>query len=174
MRGFCFSEIGKELSIQYPDPNTDFFIFLSDYAKRDNINVVAMEYEDYKFCRLGVKDLLRYGLHVIIVDPSYSPIDDEEVLPVFVHRNIDTLDKYYPECIVLGRLISYFHRGRKLDQIKSYFQDGVGQYKMNALSSGWKVLSTAGSADYIKMRIYDYTIERDYELEKGNAKRNQR
>ncbi|AHZ60285.1 hypothetical protein DA66_0025 [Dickeya phage RC-2014] len=43
---------------------------------------------------------------------------------------------------------------------------------MNALSSGWRVLSTAGGTDYIKMRVYEYVVERDYELEKGNAKRN--
>ncbi|BBK03829.1 hypothetical protein [Enterobacter phage EspM4VN] len=172
MRGFCFSEIGKELSIQYPDPNTDFFIFLSDYAKKENATHIAMKHDDYKFCRLGVKDLLRAGLNVIIVDPSYSPIDDEEVLPVFVHRNINTLDKHFPDCVVIGELVSYFHHGRKLKQIKSYFQEGVGQYKMNALSSGWRVLSTAGGTDYIKMRVYEYVVERDYELEKGNAKRN--
>lgn len=174
MRGFCFSEIGKELSIQYPDPNTDFFIFLTDYAKKENILQVAMKHEDYKFCRLGVKDLLSYGLQVVIVDPCYSPIDDEEVLPVYVHRNINTLDKHYPDCIVIGELITYYHHLRKLQQIKSYFQDGVGQYKMNALSSGWRVLSTAGGADYIKMRVYEYVVERDYELEKSNAKRKRR
>lgn len=174
MRGFCFSEIGKELSIQYPDPNTDFFIFLTDYAKKENILQVALKNEDYKFCRLGVKDLLSYGLQVIIVDPCYSPIDDEEVLPVYVHRDIDTLDKHYPDCIVIGSLITYYHHSRKLQQIKSYFQDGIGQYKMNAISSGWRVLSTAGSADYIKMRVYEYVVERDYELEKCNAKRKRR
>lgn len=174
MRGFCFSEIGKELSIQYPDPNTDFFIFLTDHAKKENISEVALSHGDYKLCRLGVKDLLSYGLKVVIVDPCYSPIDDEEVLPVYVHRNIDTLDKHYPDCIVIGELIAYCHRHRKLQQIKSYFQDGVGQYKMNALSSGWRVLSTAGSAEYIKTRVYQYVVERDYELEKSNAKRNRR
>lgn len=174
MRGFCFSEIGKELSIQYPDPNTDFFIFLSDYAQKENISHIAMKYEDYKFCRLGVKDLLRFGLYVIIVDQTYSPIDDEEVLPVFVHRNINTLDTHFPGCVVVGELVPYFHRVRKLEQIKSYFQDGVGQYKMNVLGSGWKVLSTAGGTDYIKMRVYGYDVDRDYELEKSNAKRKRR
>lgn len=174
MHGFCFSEIGKELCIQYPDPNTDFFIFLSDYARKENTNLVAMAYEDYNFCRIGVKDLLSYGFGVIIVDACYSPINDVEILPVYVQRNIDTLDTHYPDCIVVGGLVPYYQRQRKLKQIKSYFQQGVGQYKMNALSSGWRVLSTAGGTDYIKMRTYEYVVERDYELENSNAKRNKK
>ena len=174
MRGFCFSEIGKELSIQYPDPNTDFFIFLTDYAKQENVTHVAMNLEDYKFCRLGVKDLLKYGLSVIIVDVSYSPIDDEEVLPVEVHRNINTLDKHHPECIVIGSLIPYFHHMRRLKKIKSHFQEGVGQYKMTVLRSGWVVRSTAGSDTHIRTRSYEYVVERDYELENSNAKRKRR
>lgn len=174
MYGFCFSETGEQLSIQYPDPNTDFFIFLTDYARKENRPQVAILYEDYKGCRLGIKDLLAYGIQVIVVDPCYSPIDDEEVLPVYVHRNVDTLDKHYPDCIIIGDLIPHFQRTRKLKQIKSYFQDGVGQYKMNALSSGWRVLTTVGGTDYIKMRVYEYVVERDYELEKGNAKRKRR
>lgn len=174
MRGFCFSEIGKELLIQQPDPNTDFFIFLTDFAKRENISHVAINLEDYNICRLGIKDLLAYGLHVIVVDAQYTPIDDAETIPVFVHRNIDTLDKYFPECLVVGSLIPYFQQRRKLKQIKTYFQEGVGKYKMNALSSGWMIRTTVGGIEYIKMRIYEYVVERDYELEKGNAKRNRR
>jgi hypothetical protein len=91
-----------------------------------------------------------------------------------VHRNVNTLDKHFPDCVVIGELVSYYHRGRKLQQIKSYFQEGVGQYKMNILSSGWRVLSSAGGTDYIKMRVYEYVVERDYELEKSNAKRKTR
>lgn len=174
MRGFCFSEIGKELAIQYPDPNTDFFIFLSDWAKQEGTQYIAMSAEDFKFCRLGVKDILRYGLQVIIVDSSYSPIDDEEVLPVGVHRDINTLDKYFPDCIVIGSLINYYHHQRKLEKIKSYFQEGVGQYKMNVLQSGWCVRTTVGNSNHIRMRVYEYVVDRDYELEKSNAKRKRR
>lgn len=173
MHGFCFSEQGKEISIQVPDPNTDFFVFLMDYAEQNQMGSVAMTLEDFKNCRQGAKDIIRHGLSVIIVDPTYSPINDNEVLPVNVHRNIDTLDKHYPDAIVLGSLIPHFHRQRRLQKIKTHFQEGAGQYMMNVLTSGWVIRGTTGGADRVSTRSYEYVVERDYELENSNAKRKQ-
>lgn len=173
MLGFCFSTPGEELGIQYPESNTDFFIFLSDFAKANKVDHIAMTVQDMRFGILGVKDLLRYGFKVIVVDPRYSPIDDDHVIPVSVHRDPDTLDKYYPDCIVIGELITRYHSQRKLEMIKSYFQEGKTAYSMLVLKSGWTVKSTSGRADTnrINTRVYAYVVERDYELETKNAKR---
>lgn len=165
MQGFCFSTIGKELEVQHPDSNTDFFLFLTDYAKLVGASEIAMTYDDMKFGRLGVKDLLNYGFKVIIVDPTYSPIDDEDVIPVWVHRMVGTLDKHHPDCIVIGSLIGHFHSTRRLEKIKSYFQDGDPSYSMNVLKSGWVVRGTTGNDNQIISRVYEYVKDRDYELE---------
>lgn len=174
MHGFCFSQVGEQLTILYPESGTDFYLFLSDFAKHLGINNIAMSKEDMRFGRLGVKDLLKYGFNVIIVDPTYSPIQDEDVLPVGVHRNIETLDKHFPDCIVIGDIIPYFHKRRRLKSIKSYFQEGTPSVIMDVLTSGWVVKSTTGNSQQINSRVYEYVKDRDYELEKSNAKRKTR
>lgn len=171
MHGFCFSQIGEQLSILHPDSGTDFYLFLSDFGRHLGVRHIAMSKDDMRFGRLGVKDLLKQGFEVIIVDPSYSPIQDEDVIPVGVHRNIETLDKHYPECIVIGEIIPYFHKRRRLKMIKSYFQEGTTSVIMDVLKSGWIVKSTTGNSQQINSRVYEYVKSRDYELENSNAKR---
>ncbi|AUV59136.1 hypothetical protein HOS86_gp020 [Klebsiella phage vB_KpnM_KpS110] len=174
MHGFCFSQIGEQLTILHPDAGTDFYLFLSDYARDLGVNAIAMSKDDMKFGKLGTKDLLRYGFNVIVVDPVYSPIQDEDIIPVGVHRNIETLHKYYPDCIVIGEIIPYFHKRRRLQTIKSYFQEGQASVIMDVLTSGWVVKSTTGNSQQINSRVYEYVKERDYELENSNAKRKTR
>ncbi|AXC40419.1 hypothetical protein [Salmonella phage S115] len=174
MHAFCFSKVGEQLAINYPDANTDFFVLLTDFANKLGIKNVAMTVSDMKFGWLGVKDLLNYGFNVIIVDPTYSPIEDDDVIPVWVQRDINTLDKHYPDCVIIGELIPYFHKRRRLESIKSYFQDNDCGYKMDVLTSGWVVKNTTGNADRITSRLYEYVKERDYELENNNAKRRTR
>lgn len=174
MKAFCFSEEGKELSILRPDPNTDFFLFLTDFAKQHGHNIVAVTYKDLQQCRLGIKDLLNYGLRVVVVDQVYSPISDTPVIPVWVHRNALTLQQYYPDCIVIGELIPIYQRLRQLELIKTYFQDGVPLVNMDALKSGWVITRTTGNSEKINSRIYEYVTSRDYELEINSEKRNSR
>ena len=175
MHGFCFSEYGEELEICYPQSSPDFFVLLMDHMKRLDINKVAVSLDTYKFNIWGIKDLLRAGYKVIVVDPVYSPINDEEVLPVHVHRNKETLAKHHDDCIVIGDdLIPYYHSRRGLLSLKTYFQDDGGAYKMDVFASGWTIRNTTGSATRINSRLYEYVIERDYELENKNAKRSKR
>ena len=175
MHGFCFSEFGEELEICHPASSPDFFVLLSDHLKRNRVNKVAVSAGVLKYNTWGIKDLLRAGHQVIVVDASYSPINEAEVLPVHVHRNKDTLNKYHDDCIVIGEdLIAYYHPRRMLLSIKTYFQDDGGAYKMDVLTSGWVVRNTTGNANRINSRLYEYVEGRDYELENKNAKRSKR
>ncbi|WPJ72160.1 hypothetical protein DEEACLCL_00143 [Salmonella phage CRW-SP2] len=171
MHGFCFSQPGKELHINYPDPGTDFFLFLSLYAEQNGITHIAMTLEDMRKGGEGVKDLLAYGHQVVIVDAGYSPLDDDNVLPLMVHRMESTLEKAFPNCVVIGGLIPRLQQQRRLEKLKAYFQDGEPAYPMNAFRSGWVVRSTTGNANRMNSRVYEYVKTRDYELETSNAKR---
>lgn len=171
MHGFCFSQPDKELVINYPDPGTDFFLFLSMYAKQNDFDYITMTLGDMRKGGIGVKDLLTYGHRVVIVDALYSPIDDDLVWPLLVHRTESTLEKSYPNSLVIGALIPRLQQQRCLEKVKAYFQDGDPAYPMNVFRSGWVVRSTTGNSDRMNSRVYEYVKARDYELETSNAKR---
>lgn len=171
MQGFCFSEPGKELVVHRPDPGSDFFVLLSMYAQQNQLGYIAMTLSDMRSGYQGVKDLIAYGHSVVIVDSQYSPLDEDRVLPLLVHRNEGTLEKSYPDCVVIGELIPRLQKQRRLLKIKAHFQDGDSAYAMDVFKSGWIVRSTAGNADRMHSRVYEYVESRDYELETSNAKR---
>lgn len=171
MQGFCFSEPGKELAVHRPDPGSDFFIMLSMYAKQIQVDTIALTLSDMRSGYQGVKDLITYGHRVVIVDARYSPLEEDKVLPLLVHRNEPTLEKAYPDCIVIGELIPRLHKQRRLLKIKAHFQDGDSAYAMDVFKSGWVIRSTTGNADRMHSRVYEYVESRDYELETSNAKR---
>lgn len=68
MGGFCFSEIGKEVCIEYGDGKRELFMLVRDYGKKENMVDVGMKEEDYKLCGVGVKEVVGYGVEVVMVE----------------------------------------------------------------------------------------------------------
>lgn len=176
MRGFCFTALQSELSVLQPNDGDDQALFLIEWAKRHEVQFVAMDADTCtNTFRHGVNDLIRAGIVPVVVDPSYSPINDKQVRPIMVARSFQMLEKEYPDCIVIGSLLKEAHARRKLQDIKAHFQDGVPAYYMDVFKSGWSVASSGGTGDQLKTRLYQYRVERDYELEiKKNDRRKQR
>lgn len=67
-------------------------------------------------------------------------MEDEEVVGVYVEGKMNRLEKDYGDCIVMGEVMWYYDGVGKVEEIKSYFEEGVGEYKMNGVSSGWMVV----------------------------------
>jgi len=142
LTGFCFGAKGSSLDILKVKED-DFCILLMDYCKERNITDIAMDVDTRFAIKYGVMDMMHNGFNVIIVDPSYSPIADDRVLPLNIHRNLATLGNYYPSVVCIGRLLIQMILSNKVafTEFVSVEEEGEVLNSVPLKDMGWSGIS---------------------------------
>lgn len=138
---FCFNKPGTELEVLRVVED-DFCFHLVDYCRSENIETIVMDLETRYTMKYGVMDLLAMGYKIVVVHPNYSPITDKRVLPLDVHRDLETLHQHFPSSVCIGNLVIQLGLKRMLSKITCMEEEGETLNILPLKSiQGWKIIS---------------------------------